>query len=76
MFWGAKKFLKNFFKNILATALKSYIKWLLYIFFFSFSNNQFCGGFPNRKNYLTHIHINIISQVKNALLTTSPQYPV
>ena len=26
MFWGAKK--------ILATALKSYIRWLLYIFFF------------------------------------------
>jgi hypothetical protein len=24
----------NFFKNILATALKSYIKWLLYMFFF------------------------------------------
>ena len=33
MFWGAKENLKNFFKNILATALKSYIKWLLYFFF-------------------------------------------
>merc|ERR1712051_421618 len=30
---GGKKFFKKFFKNILATALKSYIKWLLYIFF-------------------------------------------
>ena len=30
---GGKKFLK-FFNNILATALKSYIKWLLYFFFF------------------------------------------
>ena len=26
--------MKIFFKNILATALKSYIKWLLYFFFF------------------------------------------
>ena len=33
MFWEAKIFF-NFFKNILATALKSYIKWLLQIFFF------------------------------------------
>ena len=28
---GGKKNFLNFFKNILATALKSYIKWLLYI---------------------------------------------
>ena len=27
-FWGGKKNLKNFLENILATALKSYIKWL------------------------------------------------
>ena len=33
MFWGAKKKSLNFFKNISAAALKSYIKWLLYIFF-------------------------------------------
>ena len=33
MFWGAKKFLIFFLKNILATALKSYIIWLLYFFF-------------------------------------------
>ena len=32
MFWGAKKI----FKDILATALKSYIKWLLQFFFFFF----------------------------------------
>ena len=32
MFWGPKKII--FLLNILATALKSYIKWLLYIFFF------------------------------------------
>ena len=31
---GGKKKFKKFFKNILATALKSYIKWLLYIFFY------------------------------------------
>ena len=34
MFWGAKKNFKKFFKNILATALKSYIKWLLCFFVF------------------------------------------
>ena len=28
MFWGAKKNLKKFKKKFLATALKSYIKWL------------------------------------------------
>ena len=33
LFEGKKK-IQKFFKNILATALKSYIKWLLYIFFF------------------------------------------
>ena len=31
---GGKKNSKFFFKNILATALKSYIKWLLQFFFF------------------------------------------
>ena len=31
---GGKTFFLNFFKNILATALKSYIKWLLYIYIF------------------------------------------
>ena len=31
---GGKIFFKKNFKNILATALKSYIKWLLYIYFF------------------------------------------
>ena len=31
---GGKKKLKKKFKNVLATALKSYIKWLLYFFFF------------------------------------------
>ena len=36
MFWGAKKILRFFFKNILATALKSYIKWLIYFFSFFF----------------------------------------
>ena len=30
--FGGKKNFENFVKNILATALKSYIKWLLYIF--------------------------------------------
>ena len=33
MFWGGK-IIFFFFKSILATALKSYIKWLSYIFFF------------------------------------------
>ena len=33
---GAKKILRFFLKNILATALKSYIKWLLYFFSFFF----------------------------------------
>jgi hypothetical protein len=31
--FGVKKFFRKFFKNLLATALKSYIKWFLYIFF-------------------------------------------
>ena len=31
---GGKKRFKKFFKNILETALKSYIKWLLYIYIF------------------------------------------
>ena len=35
LFEGKKKFKKKI-KNILATALKSYIKWLLYIYFFFF----------------------------------------
>ena len=35
MFWGAKK-IKIFSKNILATDLKSYIKWLLYIYIYFF----------------------------------------
>ena len=43
MFWGAKKNLKKNFKNILATALKSYIKWLLYFFFFSFEKVEKTG---------------------------------
>jgi hypothetical protein len=33
LFEGKKKF-EIFFKNIVATALKSYIKWLLQFFFF------------------------------------------
>ena len=33
MFWRTKIFFKKIFKNILATALKSYIKWLLKIHF-------------------------------------------
>ena len=33
-FFGVKKFFLNFFKNISATALKSYIKWLLHFFLF------------------------------------------
>ena len=33
---GGKKIFKKIFKNILATALKSYIKWLLYIYIFFF----------------------------------------
>ena len=36
---GVKKKFKNFFKNILATALKSYIKWLLWFFFILFEKN-------------------------------------
>ena len=34
MFWGGKKIFYKIFKNILETALKSYIKLLLYFFFF------------------------------------------
>ena len=33
MFWGAKKKIKKTLKNFFATVLKSYIKWLLYIYF-------------------------------------------
>ena len=36
MFCGSKKLKKYIFLNILATALKSYIKWLLYIYGFFF----------------------------------------
>ena len=35
-FFGVKKNLKFFLKNIIATALESYIKWLLYIYIFFF----------------------------------------
>ena len=42
--WLLKHFQKKFlifFKNILATALKSYIKWLLYIYIFFFLVKKF-----------------------------------
>ena len=46
---GGKKIFKIFLKNILATALKSYMKWLLKFFFFFFEKiwkswkNRFFG---------------------------------
>ena len=41
-FRGQKK-IKIFFKNILETALKSYIKWLLYFFFILFEKVEKTG---------------------------------
>ena len=34
--FGGQKKLRKYFKNILATALKSYIKWLLYTYIYIF----------------------------------------
>ena len=46
LFAGKKKKSK-FFKNILATALKNYIKWLLYIFFFVLKKVEKIGYHSN-----------------------------
>ena len=40
---GGKKNCQIFFKNILATALKSYIKWLLYIYILGCANKDLAG---------------------------------
>ena len=45
-FGGQKKKFKFFFKNISATALKSYTKWLLYIYFFFGLNFSYTVLYP------------------------------
>ena len=59
LFEGKKKFWKNF-KNILATALNSYIKWLLWFFFFSkkFEKVEKTGFF--RAKFFLHCTLSVI----------------
>ena len=56
---GVKKNLNKIFKNILATALKSYIKWLLYIYFFFFAEKVWKSW--KNWNYLHKIFVTMYS---------------